>query len=248
MAIDTAATSATGEARAAQLDVLFMSRLVPGKGLTEAIQAYALLKKSVPDATLTIAGAGSGREGAERQATGLRDVRFLGHVDDEAKKRAFYDANVYLFTSESEGMPTVVLEAMAHGLPVVTSAVGGLVNFFEHGRMGFMTESRDPAVYAGYMAKLSENPGHRYQISDYNCAYAEEHFAASKVAAKLQDIYAEAIRLDRLRKADSPWHAFQRWRTSRKIKVTDRSGWEGLKVRYLNAGGTPECWNALISS
>ncbi|HET6630816.1 MAG TPA: glycosyltransferase [Woeseiaceae bacterium] len=229
------------------LHVLFLSRLVPGKGLITAIQAFAILQRNAPAACMTIAGDGSERQAAESlvEKTGIRGVRFLGHVEGEAKERAFGEATLFLLTSESEGMPTSVIEAMAHALPVVTSAVGGLKDFFQHGTMGFMTSSRDPRDFADLMIRLSNDAELLSRMSAFNYAYARENFAASKAADRLNRIYDDIVRQDRLKKAGSRWHAFRRWRMERRIRRADESQLQELHEQYLNAGGAQERWERL---
>jgi glycosyltransferase involved in cell wall biosynthesis len=231
----------------ASLHVLFLSRLVPGKGLTIAIQAFAMLKRHAPAACMTIAGDGPERQVAERlvENEGIRGIRFLGHVEGEAKAQAFAEANVFLLTSESEGMPTAVIEAMAHALPIVTSAVGGLKDFFQQGTMGFMTDSRDPRDFAELMIGLSGDAALLSRMAAHNYAYARENFAASKVADRLNGIYDEIVREDRLKKTRSRWQAFRRWRLERRIRRADEAQLEELHERYLNAGGAQERWERL---
>jgi glycosyltransferase involved in cell wall biosynthesis len=178
-------------------EILYLSRLAPGKGVIETLQAYAILKRRVPYATLTIAGDGPEREPAEKLVAQLRvsGVRFVGHVDGDLKRSAFKSADVYLFpTFFGEGMPTTVLEAMAYGLPVVTRSVGGLRDFFAHGRMGLITDSRDPSDFAAMLLQLAGDPDLRVQIGAYNRRYAREHFAASVVAGRLEQIYAQVAK------------------------------------------------------
>jgi glycosyltransferase involved in cell wall biosynthesis len=91
-------------------------------------------------------------------------------------------------------MPNAVLEAMAFGLPVVTRSVGGMKDFFEDGKMGFITESRDPAVFAEFLARLGADSVLRTSMGRYNRAYARGRFAASVVAARLLEIYARVGR------------------------------------------------------
>jgi glycosyltransferase involved in cell wall biosynthesis len=96
-------------------------------------------------------------------------------------------------------MPNAVLEAMAAGLPVVTSRVGGIRDFFEDGVMGFSTEGVSVTELAAHMEKLIADPSLRERIGAHNRAYARERFAASKVAARLMDIYRSVI-------SDAPAH------------------------------------------
>ena len=89
----------------------------------------------------------------------LSDVKFTGRLGGEALSNAYKKADFFLFMSYGEGMPTVVLEAMAFGLPVFTRNVGGLVDFFENGRMGYISDSLNPVDFANAMKPYLENYG-----------------------------------------------------------------------------------------
>ncbi|MFQ5610166.1 MAG: glycosyltransferase family 4 protein [Woeseiaceae bacterium] len=181
------------KAGSAPVDVLYLSRLVAGKGLRESIEAFALLQARIPDCRLVVAGAGPGAEEARQLVAdlGLSGVRFVGHVTGEAKREEFMRADIFLFpTFYGEGIPNGVLEAMAFGLPVITRAVGGLPDFFENERMGFITDSRDNREFARLLETLDVDPGMRMKMGRYNREFARERFAASEVARRLLDIYA----------------------------------------------------------
>lgn len=90
-------------------------------------------------------------------------------------------------------MPSSVLEAMAYGLPVITRPVGGLVDFFEPGRMGYLTDSSDPQVLAALLEQLARDPPLRQEIAQYNHAFAGRNFAASVVAERLAEIYRRTM-------------------------------------------------------
>jgi glycosyltransferase involved in cell wall biosynthesis len=176
-----------------RVEILYLSRLDRNKGVLESVEAFALLRQAVPEARLTIAGDGPERveaEGIARQRS-LDGIRFLGHVEGETKTHAFLQSDIYLFpTRYGEGMPTTVLEAMAYGLPIVTRSVGGLVDFFENERMGFMTDSQDPSEFARLLERPAMDADLRGKMGAYNRCYAEEHFRASTIATKLGAIYA----------------------------------------------------------
>lgn len=174
--------------------ILFLCRLDVAKGLPEAIVAFGQIQSRWPDATLTVVGDGPERAAAEASVAdrGLKGVRFLGHIDGREKAAVFLSSDIYLFpTSFMEGMPNSLLEAMACGLPIVTRPVGGIRDFFEHGRMGYVTESRDPAVFAQFLEQLIVDPELRRRMGDYNREYARQHFAASVVVRRLLDIYQQ---------------------------------------------------------
>ena len=86
-------------------------------------------------------------------------------------------------------MPNVILEAMGHGLAVVTRLVGGLADFFEDGKMGFASASQDPDEFAALLRALAVDPAMRAEMGAYNHRYALEHFSASRVSRRLQDLY-----------------------------------------------------------
>ena len=176
-------------------NVLFLARLEKAKGIYEALSAFALLKKEVPHARLIVAGDGPDKVLAEEYAMAQRigDVEFVGFVTGKQKVDLFSRAHVYILPTYEEGMPTSVLEAMAFGLPVITRPVGGLRDFFEDGRMGYLTQSLDPEVFAALTVKLASNIQQREAIGEYNQLYAEQRFAASKVAARVENIYASIV-------------------------------------------------------
>lgn len=105
--------------------ILSVGRLVPGKGNSLIIDALARM----PDSRLLIAGDGPDRELLKRQASvkGVTDrVRFLGSVPPAQLRRYYRAADVLVLASANEGMPNVVLEAMACGTPVIATNVGGI--------------------------------------------------------------------------------------------------------------------------
>lgn len=177
------------------INVLFLSRIIKAKGIYEAMETHRLLKGTYSSVRLIIAGDGSALKAAQRYVAkkGLEDVTFLGYVSGDSKRKVLAQADVYLLPTYGEGMPVSVLEAMAFGLPIVTRAVGGLKDFFENGKMGFITQSSDPAIFAQMSEKLITKPKLRERIGRYNYEYAMEHFLASKVVRRIETIYQDVI-------------------------------------------------------
>ena len=126
----------------------------------------------------------------------ISPVTFTGYVRGGAKKSLFEESHVYCFpTYYGEGNPVSVLESMAFGLPVITRPVGGIADFFEPGKHGFITESKDPTVIASYIEKLYLDRELYKNISLYNYQYAKERFWASKVTERLEKIYADVLHI-----------------------------------------------------
>ena len=91
-------------------------------------------------------------------------------------------------------MPTVVLEAMAFGLPIFTRKVGGLVDFFKNEKMGFISESLEPKDFADAMVSYLEDKDLAKTVSLYNAKYAKNHFMASSVAKQIENTLKEYIK------------------------------------------------------
>ncbi len=174
--------------------ILFLARVERAKGIFEVLDAYHLLQQRCSHVTLTVAGDGSDLPAARDRAAALGlSVEFTGFVRGEAKLREFFAADVYLFASHAEGMPISVLEAMAAGLPVVTTCVGGLADFFDDGAMGFLLDDADPVRMAERLAVLVENPLRRRAIGNDNTEYARQRFAPAHVAKRLCNLYRRVI-------------------------------------------------------
>lgn len=103
-------------------------------------------------------------------------------------------SHIYILpTYHGEGMPHSLLEAMGFGLPVITRPVGGVIDFFEHGKMGYITESKDPAVLAELIENLIEDAELRREMAIYNFKYAQQRFLSSEVVKRLERIYKDTM-------------------------------------------------------
>jgi glycosyltransferase involved in cell wall biosynthesis len=182
--------------KATNFHILFLSRIEKYKGIYEAIEAYRILKNSYADVSMTIAGSGPEYANAMGYVSGrsIEGIEFCGYIEGMEKQQQFQKADVYLFpTYYGEGMPISVLEAMSYGLPIITRPVGGLRDFFEEGRMGFITDSVDPTVFSELLERLYLDPELRSRIKAFNREYAKQRFAASRVAGRLEQIYKKVL-------------------------------------------------------
>jgi glycosyltransferase involved in cell wall biosynthesis len=116
-------------AKAGPLRIVALGRLTPAKYVEEAIQAFAAVKRAVPDAILDIAGAGDDRYRLRLERLVVRsrlaDVTFHGRVPEERKQALLAQAHVHMFTGHREGWGLVVSEAAAMGTPSVGYDVPG---------------------------------------------------------------------------------------------------------------------------
>lgn len=177
-------------------EILFLSRIEKEKGIFEAVDAVNILLEQKRDLQFTIAGNGSAFEELETQIStlGTDRITLKGYVKGEEKTDCFTSASMFLFPSvHGEGMPNSILEAMAFGLPVLTTHVGGIPDFFEEGKMGLFLDSWDPEHIADKIEYLLDRPELMKEISEYNYNYAKEHFYASKVAKRLEKIIDDVV-------------------------------------------------------
>jgi glycogen(starch) synthase len=147
--------------------ILAMGRLVLQKGFDLLIRAYDLAyggdaAPATPPPDLLIAGDGPERGALERLvATPRRDgsIRLLGRVDHAAARSLVRGSSLYVLSSRSdEGLPMVLMEAMAAGRPVIAPAVGGIPELVEHGQTGWMVDREDVGGLAAALRDLWADP------------------------------------------------------------------------------------------
>ena len=128
--------------------ILYTGSFLKTKGLGELLVAFAALTKSRPDVRLALIGSGTYKEAIERFTAheGLRErVLMPGLQDSTGVARWMQAADVFCLPSYSEGCPNVVIEALATGLPVVGSDVGGIPELVRDGSNGILVPVRDAA-------------------------------------------------------------------------------------------------------
>jgi len=172
-------------------NLLFLTRIEEYKGIFIALELFQKIKRNYPHARLTIAGDGSKLKAVKEYVKEhqLTSVTFTGYVEGDQLIEAFQNTSIYIFPSYSEGMPTSVLEAMAFGLPVITRPVGGLVDFFENGKMGWMIDSLDSTDFVLSLEELLADPTKMLEMGHYNHEYAKQHFMAIEVAKSLEKLF-----------------------------------------------------------
>ena len=141
--------------------VIMARHLEPDYNAACGIRAFALLKSAFSDATLTIAGDGSERTDLISMCgeLGVKDcVSFVGNVANERMRVLYDQADIYLNSSRVDNQPVSILEAFACGLPVVTTAVGGIPYMVTHNEDALLAPDDDPAGLAAHMIALLRDP------------------------------------------------------------------------------------------
>lgn len=170
-------------------EILFLARIIKPKGIYIAIDAFKILLKNDPDLKFRVVGDGPELENVKKYVLNqnIENIIFTGALSGDSLKQQFENTQLSVLPSSSEGMPTSILESMAFGMPIVTSPVGGLIDFFENGKMGFLVQNLDAKSYAKAMQKIINDQELFSTISTYNFHYAHNRFLASKVATELEN-------------------------------------------------------------
>jgi glycosyltransferase involved in cell wall biosynthesis len=156
--------------------LLTVCRLVPWKGVDALIRLVAQL----PDTRLVIAGDGQirGELGELATQTGVADrVIFLGDVPNREVAGYMRQANVFVLNSTYEGLPHVVLEAMAAGTPVIATDAGGTSEVVEHGATGLLVPVGDTAALRGAVERLCTDTALRAQLTAEASRRLAAHFS-----------------------------------------------------------------------
>jgi glycosyltransferase involved in cell wall biosynthesis len=176
---------------------LFLARIEKAKGIFETIKLFDSIQKYYSERKFKLLLAGDGTASEELKEyikkNNIPNIEFLGHIVGSKKENALLNAHFFLFPSYGEGMPISVLEAMAFGLPVLTTSVGGLKDFFEDGKMGVLLENLDIEIALKKSLPILENPKQLAEISEYNHHYASEKFKSSEVSKRLKKIISEVL-------------------------------------------------------
>lgn len=177
--------------------LLFVGRIQPLKGVDVAVKTLARLERT--DARLWIVGGASGQSG-DAEVERIRDlivdldlvdrVRFVPAQPHHLLSTYYRAADVCLVPSRSESFGLVALEAAACGVPVVASAVGGLLTLVEHGHTGYLVENRDPDEYAGWVDTILRDPTLARRLAVSAAARART-YTWSTSAARLRRLYSD---------------------------------------------------------
>lgn len=176
--------------------LLYLGRLTEVKGVRDLIEAAQILAAATPANAwhLTLMGDGNLRGELEERIAeyGLREqITLIAAQADALQRIADHDALV--LASHWEGMPNVAIEAMAAGIPVVATAVGGTPEVVVQGKTGLLVPSHNPAAFAGAMATLIADDATRVRMGAAGRRRAEESFTVQAMVRRTETIYEELL-------------------------------------------------------
>jgi L-malate glycosyltransferase len=185
-----------------------VANLRPEKQHETLIAAAATLCRLYPDVSFQIVGDGPRRRSLEElaQAQGVGErIVFLGHREDIPALLAAADA--FVLPSRSEAFPNSALEAMVAGLPVVASAVGGLVDLVDHGRTGLLVPPADPEALVAALRSLIEAPARAAALGGAARAHVQQGYSFERMVAAFEATYLSSLHsrtTARARHAEAP--------------------------------------------
>ena len=170
--------------------VLFMGRLSVLKGVQYLIKAFSSIKKEYSRLKLVIVGSGNFENHLRNLAHGVKDVVFTGYVDSLADKKLLYENCLAVAVpSLYEGLPMVVLEAMACRKAVIASDVGGIPMLIKHGENGFLVKPGDYKSLEKSIRTLLEDEDLRKSMGSCGRKLVAKEFTIDKMVDETLKIY-----------------------------------------------------------
>jgi len=172
-----------------------MGRLVKGKGYEVLLKGIAEL--APPDQpNLLLAGDGGECQKLEDLAAGLgitQQAKFLAFQSDVRPILWAADIFVHVPTTFPEGTPNAVLEAMAAGLPVIATPVGGIGEIVRHGETGWLVPPNDASALAEALRHLRADSSLRRRLGETAQAFVREHHSVGALAERILQVYATLL-------------------------------------------------------
>ena len=174
--------------------IVTVANLRPEKAHEVLFEAATLVLRRCPEAEFIIAGDGPRRQELEALARSrgiMSRVQFLGHADDVPAVLASSD--LFVLPSRSEAFPNGILEAMATGLPIVASRVGGIVELVENQKTGVLVPPDDPRALGHAMLDLIQWRSHAVRLGRAARAEVEARYSWDRMISAFEHLYIEQL-------------------------------------------------------
>ena len=193
-AVDVEAFRPTNGGKDGPMTVTFVGRLEEWKGPHSFVEIARRVQAEVPEAIFKVAGAGPmhGRLTAEsRDLQG--HIEFLGELSHSRIAELLRETSVLVLPSFIEGLPTVCLEALACGIPVVASDTGGTSEIIREGETGYLCSSADLDRFSDRVICLLRDPELRKRFGRNGRALVEHQYSWTRVAEMTEKLYERLI-------------------------------------------------------
>jgi len=166
------------------------------KGVWDVLEAISLVTKDYEQVLFVLVGGGK-EEKAMKQFCHIKRlgkfVKFTGHLFNEVLINVFLSSDIFILPTYSEGFPLVILEAMAAGLPVISTPIRAIPDIIEDGVNGFLIEPRNPAALAEKIIQLIEDKTLLKTMGENNKKKVKEKYDLEPVAKIFDNIYSELL-------------------------------------------------------
>ncbi len=176
--------------------VITVSRLVPKNGVDTLIRAIAAIKPDIPGISCHILGDGPERPALEALARSLKveqAIQFFGSVPYEAVPQYLAMADIFVRPSRSEGMGNAFVEALASGLPIIGTPVGGISDIIQDGKTGLFCRVDDPADLAEKILRLIKDRALADRVVGNGQRMVRERFSWDGIAAAYGRLFYRAM-------------------------------------------------------
>lgn len=176
--------------------LLYVGRLSAAKGLPVLLESLAMLKSSHPEIFLTVVGDGEDRAELEQMTAGLElndNVKFVGYKSQAEVREYMQETDVFVLPSFAEGVPVSLMEAMAAGVPVVTTQIAGVSELVENGVSGYIVPPGDVITLAERIKILLTEPQLRTQFGAAGREKVEKEFNLNHEVARLYRVMTAAL-------------------------------------------------------
>jgi len=177
--------------------IFSVRRLVYKNGIDTLIESAALVAKNNPDILFVVAGKGPSRKLIEKSIKELgieNNIKLTGFVPDKLLPVYYNAADYFVLPSASgEGLPLVLLEAMACGLPVIATTVGGIPEIINHLENGILIPPRNPEAMANAISKIIPDEKLAKSIGEEAKKNVNDRFSWEENVRQLQEVYSKFV-------------------------------------------------------
>lgn len=175
--------------------ILVARNLEPIYDNASALRAFHLVRKTLPGARLIVAGSGPEQKALKELAIKLKladTVTFTGRVDNQDMPSLYRSADVMINPSLADNMPLSILEALASGIVVVSTNVGGVPYLVEHGKTALLVPAQDPAAMADAILAVLIDPAIAKHLREAGMESVQQ-YAWAKVRDRLLHVYEKIL-------------------------------------------------------
>ncbi|MDI6704371.1 MAG: glycosyltransferase family 4 protein [bacterium] len=171
--------------------LLWVGRLIEEKGVVFLIEALKWVNEEIPHTKLILIGEGELKERLKRLSRhlALYNVDFMGEVSHSVISGYMESADLFILPSLQEGLPLALLEAMAMGLPVIATSVGGIKDVVIHEKTGILIPPKKPRLLAEKIIYLLKDEDLRKKIGENGRRRVEEHFTWDRIVKDTSRVY-----------------------------------------------------------